>query len=243
MSNAITLANKYPEKRIVIHIVDLKGTIALDKILNLLVETKNLYLELYNIEDLLTISSQLSIRECPNKKIFYHHPVTTFNMIYFLMQQNVSDIVLGEPIVFNLTEVRKMIPKDSGVIIRANPAEGRPQLYNLIKNVDDGLYHFWVTPQATYLYDNYIDIFDLSDSNEIRESTLITVFQKKEYPHSLRSLCKNVDNDIPCGMFSEEDLRYRLTCKQRCIQGTCHRCKIISDMYLRVKDLTNGKSI
>lgn len=240
LSNAVNTALQYPDKRIVVHIVELEGTIAIEKLLEILTDTPNLYLELYDIEDVLTLTSALKVSG-DSKKIFYHHPATTFNMIYFLMKNNVSDIVLGEPIVFDLSEVRKMVPKSSGVILRVNPVQGRPPLYESIKDEDDGLYHFWAVPQSVRLYDEYIDVFDLNDPNEQREDVLITIFSREEYNHSLNSLCKNIDNQIPCSVFSDEDLRYRLTCRQRCIRGTCHRCRVISDMYLRIKDLQNGK--
>lgn len=244
LSNAINTASQYPDKRIIVHITDIESAdIALDKLLSLLIETSNLFLELYNIQDVITLSSQLLTRHCIERKLFYHHAATSFNMIYFLLKHNVSDIVVGEPIVFDLSEVRKMVPKDSGVILRADPVQGRPILFESIKNVDDGLYHFWALPQSVPFYDNYIDVFDLSDSNKDRESTLITVFKRGEYIHSLASLCRAVENQVPCAMFSEENLRYRVTCKQRCIRDNCHRCRIVADMYLlRMKDNNNVKN-
>lgn len=237
LSNAITTASQYPQKRIVIHIPELnKSSVALDKLLQLLIETPNLYLELYDISDVVNLSAQLLTRKCTDKKIFYHHAATTFNLIYFLLKHNVSDVVIGEPIVFDLPNVRKMVPQNSGIILRVNPIQGRPPLYNSIRNEDDGLCHFWAIPQSIPFYQNYIDLFDLTDNNEERESTLLTVFLRGEYIHSLSSLCVNVDNSVPCAAFTPEDLQYRTICKQKCIMNSCHRCRIITDTYFKLKE-------
>lgn len=241
MSNAVECALKYKNKRFVVHITNLNNAdIALDKMINLLIETPNLYLEVYDLQDLFNLNQQLKLKDYNTPKLFYHYPANTYNMIYYLKNLNVSDIILGEPIVFDLVEVRKVVPKDSGIILRALPAMGRPPMFNSIVAVDDGLCHFWAVPQSIELYENYIDLFDLADADETREATLFAIFARGSYIHGLNSFCNNVDNQVSCDFFSEDDLKYRLTCKQRCMKNQCHRCRIIADMYQRLKDFKDG---
>ena len=121
------------------------------------------------------------------------------------------------------------------VNVRVAPTIGRPDLFNLIKDKDDGLVHFWVLPQHASLFDKYIDVFDILDPEIIREETLVRLYVKGIYNRELKYFIRNGESDMPGHLVDEALMDRRLDCHQICLQGQdrskCHFCYMENALY------------
>lgn len=239
MAEATLYITEHPDKRLIICANSLNSLNAsLPKTVDILINNKNIFIELSNFNDIVSLSNQLKLHGSTVPKIVMGLPVRTYNELHLAAHYAVSDVYLDEPLVFDLFNVRKSYPikdgEDKQLYIRVHPARGRNPVYNDPTLQDSGLCHFWITPQTAHCYENYIDVLDLTDENDIRENMLFQVYSKGEYNHGLRSLCANMTSDLPCDFISEEDVYRRISCQQRCMMPggvKCHYCENLSLMY------------
>lgn len=157
------------------------------------------------------------------RRIMYHYAATTWNLIKILKHYRTSDIIVGEPLVFQSQQLHKL--RRQGFTIRANPHICMNSSF--IPTEENALLHFWVLPQHINLYDSFIDVFELDISNSKQEIELAKLY-RSDYPYALNLLFQN----FQCGEpiygtdISEEFVRRRLNCKQVCQSplGGCHDC-------------------
>lgn len=223
---------KHSEHRVILEIPDVNNMgISLDKLIPLAKENKQIVLDLFKLEDLITVA-KASNKEC---SYMYHYQVTTWALIQILCYYNVSDILLGEPLVFEMDKVRDNI-KSHGINIRVCPHLGR----QITEPVDDGSCHFWILPQHMHLYENVIDVCDLLDNNITREATIVDVYTcGKPYVLPMNLLITNFDREVSGGRITEDLIRGRKNCGQRCMVNgmSCHSC----DIYMRLAEAVKRK--
>lgn len=233
LAQAINILENNKTQKVIIEVLALDEKLTLEKITDLLKEYSNLYFDFYDMTDFLNACNSNRSKS----RFMYHYPANTFNMLYFLSQLPVSDITIGEPLVFNLKFVKAQMDKQKRKInIRVNPVIGRPDLFNQISEKDNGFKHFWILPQYVKLYDEYIDVLDLYDENAVREEALVRVFTKGVYTRELKYFLRNCDTVVR-GFFIDEDfVNRRMNCNQVCMQDRCHWCQAYENLYLALKD-------
>lgn len=231
IGSAATYAEEHPNQRIIVEVKSLVNLedvrIGIDKLLSLIKENKNLYMDFYDLNDL-KLFSQVSEK---NKHYMYHYPATSWNMVSLLKEFNVSDITLGEPLVFQYDNILNYIKKEFEVNIRINPTLGQPKL--LKDTADRGIHHFWILPQHLHLFEEVFDVCDLTDSNLAREKSIVEVYLSK-YDYILPLSALFGFNTPIWGKFIEEDLMWkRSACGQTCMisKNKCHYCDMIEEMY------------
>ncbi len=197
----------------------------LEKLKNL-IEENNLIIDCYKLEDYVFLA-----RNLPPQKVMYHFPITTYNDLYYVLYFHPYAIMLGEPLTFSLPKVRKTIeyytPADLTMPqIRVHPAIGRPNDWNFILDDDNGLRHFWITPQTLPVYEPYVDVLDLYDTDVRREQALVDVYSQEQYMLPISTLVKHCESSLPCGFISAEFANRRLECGQSCMTSpyACHYC-------------------
>lgn len=159
------------------------------------------------------------------RRIMYHYPATTWAMVKICTYYKATDIMVGEPLVFQCDQLRKL--RYDGFKIRANPHIGiNPAL---AETGEDSINHFWVLPQHMYIYDDYIDVFELDETDARKEKSLIDLYSDY-YPYDIRLLISNYNcpEDIFGTNITEEFISRRLNCGQRCMlpYSSCHYCFI-----------------
>ena len=157
------------------------------------------------------------------RHIMYHYPATTWAMVKICTYYKATDIMVGEPLVFQCDQLRYL--RNLGFKIRANPHIGMN--YALAQTGEDGLNHFWVLPQHMPLYDDYIDVFELDETDAQKEKSLINLYMS-DFPYDLNLLIANYNcSEIIFGSnITEEYVKHRFNCGQRCLlpNGGCHFC-------------------
>lgn len=237
LARAISFIDKHPDTKVIIEVLNLHDDNSLSKeqIYGLAQEYPNMYFDFYSIDDLLEVCDG-------SRKWMYHYPANTYNMFYFLSHIPVSDITIGEPLVFDLITLKQAREQlDNKFNIRVAPAIGRPELFNFIKDWDDGLKHFWVLPQHKELYNEFFDVIDILEPNTVREETLVKLFTKGVYNSEMRYYLRNGESSILAEYIDDDFVQRRLNCRQVCMQGErsykCHFCQAQAELFAKLREV------
>lgn len=230
---ALTYATEHKDKRIIVEVPSLTANKipSVEKLFKLQQETENLILDFYELQDLAKYSKTTGSRH-----IMYHYPAVTWAMIQILMYYKVSDIYIGEPLVFDLPAVGEYI-KDRGVIVRVCPHRVKTEFTKNIET-DLGIRHFFILPQDAAWYEKYIDVLELVDHNVVREEALVNTYTAdKPYVHALDYLIENIGSELPAGVVDERWRNRRLRCQQKCLKDPkeCDFCLKHMNLFEAVK--------
>lgn len=219
MNEAIDYSTAHKDKKIIIEIYNLNQDKMpkVDTLLSLQQQT-NFFYDFFDFSDFI---NYCKITECRN--IMYHYPATTWAMVKICTYYKVKDIMVGEPLVFQCNQLAYL--RQQGFTIRANPHIGMN--YALAETGENGLNHFWVLPQHLYLYNNYIDVFELDITDANKEKSLINLYTN-DYNYDLKLLISNYNcpESIFGANITEDFVKHRLNCGQRCLtpSSSCHYC-------------------
>ena len=240
LGQALEALEKYPDKIIIIEILDLEHSqVAYDKIKGLITENPNIVIDCYKMRDYIVMSEDPAFT-----KVMYHYPVNTYNDLWRVLYYKPWAISIAEPLTFDMIRVRQAVDRSSNrhVRIRVLPALGRPTEWSHLALVDNGLRHFWVTPETVSEYEGYIDVLDLYDEDEHREEALVKVFHDGFYLMPLGSLVKNLNSSIPANMFDITFIQKRMNCKQVCMRdpSMCNYCATFENIAQLTRPKTDS---
>lgn len=224
---AINFSQEHPNHRIILEISSLEDCgVPIKKLNKLLSENTQLYLDFFNLSDLMLWQEQAAEKG----RYMYHHPVSLWSVITVLCHLQVSDILLGEPLVFQMKEVSLYIKKlYPNIKLRFCPHIGQPVI---AQNITNELNHFWVLPQHLYLYEDIIDVCDIFEKNKVRESALVDLYIKQgDYEGPFDILIENSSVNILSSYIPRELAVRRMNCGQKCMMNAegCHTC----DLYIK----------
>lgn len=179
----------------------------------------------------------------PGVRYMYHYPISDYNILQLVLEYDVTDIYLAEPLAFDVEELAARF-NFHDKILRVHPAQ--PFTTAAYQDLPGShINHFWILPQHAHLYHS-IDIFELTDDNIEREATLVNVYTRDQfYVGPLDALVKdiNLDTHMTAGYVNEHWAKKRRDCHQRCLSDPdcCHYCMAEADTYY-VLDKYNNKS-
>lgn len=228
LTNAIDFSKAHREKRIIIVIPPNKD---LNKLFNLHKENNNIVFSFVNLGDLINYAEKYSNIE--DRHYMLEQPVISWNMVSILKYNLVSDIIIAEPLTFQMNDVAKNI-KNEGINVRVNPILGRHKL-----SKDSPMNHFFILPQYAKEYEDYIDVLELN------KDVLCDIYiERKEYKNNLRYLINNFDLDLPPSAIDNRFISSRLNCNQRCVMSpsNCHYCYNIGELYTKIRKIENNKN-
>ena len=240
LNDAIEFATTYPNKRIIVTIHSLaeEKVPAIEKLFNIHKEIPNLYYEFKILQDLIRYSKAYQEQIKEDRHVMFAQPVISWAMVMILRYYMVSDILIAEPLTFNMPDVMKGI-KNEGIAVRVNPTLSKHILAT--ENTEDScMNHFWVPPEYVHLYEQYVDTMELcQDANESnREETLLRLYAvDKSYKSELRFLIKNFDISMRTAYLDTTFFTRRMNCGQRCLisKNNCHFCSALPRLYTKIK--------
>lgn len=247
LNAAIEYLMNHSTKTIIIEILDLHEeknghTVcpSIEKMIALQKENPNIIYDFYALNDLEEYVNSGGKEN--NLSYMYHFPVSTWGMVRVLLTYKVSDIVLGEPLMFMAKEVNAYIKPYART--RVYPHKGQPSIAVPLEEMP-AINHFFALPQHMGMYEEYIDVFDLLDDNIVRETALIDIYTKDSYNFSLHYLIPSITSNISGAYITEELVERRMNCKQRCIMDPngCHYCEMIEKMYEYYKKINEQGNI
>lgn len=235
LSLAVTYATENPDKRIIIEIpANADKLPSIEKLSKLQESTPNITYEFYELQDLIKYNKATNC----GRSYMYHYPITTWAMIQILKFHKVSDILLGEPLLFCLDDIFNYV-KEQNIKIRACPHKVRN---NLLKDIptDIGIRHFFVLPQHVHLYEEYIDVLEISDEDDVRERGLIQTYTSgNPYLFPLNLLIENIGTSNPPDFIDNKWVHKRIYCQQKCIKSPteCDYCNKHMKLFEAVKSI------
>lgn len=245
LSLAIDQLNEKLDHIAIIEILDVNvGNLIPEEIHNLALTYDRMYFDFYSLSDFKMVA-----KAYPEQRYMYHYPITNWiDLNYLLHFDGLHAITIGEPLIFDLAKVKKLITRSrQNIQLRAWPTIGRPSIYQDYPG-NSGICHFWVLPQHAHIYDPYIDIMDIIDEDIERESVLCKYyFNTQPWVLRIEDFIKHLDTKIIGNYVLDEWVEKRLNCGQRCFMPspTCHYCENQNDMYNLVKahpELVNNKT-
>ena len=163
-----------------------------------------------------------------NIKFFYGIPINSFYDLKALVDYGCYYIKIDAPLTHMLDKV-----KQYNIKIRMTP---NIAYYGYIPR-KDGIVGFWVRPEDTKLYDNYIDIFEFEDCDIKKEQALYRIYaEQKEWMGDLNNLITNLNYSSDNLLIPSYVATSKITCGQRCLKGyNCHICHRGLDIANREK--------
>lgn len=233
LDNAILYAQDYPERIIIIEILNLaQSNISTKRLQEFASELSNLVYDCYLMED------YIFLHQHNFEHIMYHYPITTYNELWAILQLSPYGVVIGEPLTFELSTVRKILDQQNTYVqLRVVPHIGRPSAWAHLRDQDNGIKHFWIAPQMLHIYEPYVDVLELYDAKVERENALVNIYHKGDYTFGLNSLLRNCESEILCPMITEGISQKRINCGQRCMRlpSNCHYCDRMEDVIKLTK--------
>lgn len=237
LTAAIEYANANPDKRAIVEHKDIKkgdkAYLPYEKMYELQAEINNLYYDFYDFAECREYAKYSMAQPYAICHYMFHAEATNWGLVQILLYYHVSDITVGEPLVFQCTNLAAL--KEKGVTIRVKPHQ--PAALVDIKN-DSGIKHFWVLPQHVTAYEPYIDVFDLITPNHKTEELLIKFYSRNTYEGPLKDVFINMKSEYAAGLIDEKWLNRRFNCGQRCMEipSKCSHCDQMLKYYDLIKD-------
>ncbi len=150
-------------------------------------------------------------------KFYWAYPITSFYELRGCLYLGVYEVLLGAPLYFDLSEVKKY-----GVPIR------------LVANVcfdgyiprPNGVCGTYVRPEDVPAYESYVDILEFDTDDIKKEAVLLKVYQEdKNWPGNLNLILTNLGENVDNRAIPEQFGQARTQCRQNCQRnGNCKLC-------------------
>ena len=169
-----------------------------------------------------------------NIKFFWKYPVTTFYDLRALKEFGVSQVLIGAPLFFSMDRIKKF-----NIPIRIIPNT----CFETNIPRENGVCGTWVRPQDTYLYEDYVYMFEFKAEHLKQYTTLYEIYaEKQEYIHNMNILFPGFNYSILAISIPTELPESRLNCGQVCAEGRCALCtkaftlgNLIQDRFVESK--------
>ena len=159
--------------------------------------------------------------ECELRKIafYYKYPATTLFEVKGLKDLGVCYILVGTPLMFDLKTV-----SNYKVPLRAIPNLA----YEPYIEHQNGLIGGWVRPEDIEVYGEYIDVFEFYAPKALdKEKALFHIYAEKGcWNGNLNLLIDYLNLDLDNRLIYDKEnfAKRRISCKQKCLTGTCFFC-------------------
>lgn len=193
---------------------------------------KKIYQEHEKIKIKIYLSDYDEVREL-GIPFFFQDFCTKIDQIYGFINRGVCDVYITENLGFNLVEIGDYCHKNN-VEVRVYP--NISQYTTSEKKYIPDVCKFFIRPEDTYLYEDYVDIFEFNVAND-RLSTLFEIYKNKQWLGDLKDIIGGIGSSIPntglVPFFGEQ----RIKCEHKCMLGKCNLCLY---MLQAAKDLTKA---
>lgn len=155
-------------------------------------------------------------------RAFLAIPATTWELVQTLLYYQVTDIVIGEPLIFDTEALGRL--RSKGVNIRIVPHKPQPSF-----PTDHFARHHFLLPQHVALYESTADTLDFYTDDNVAQLYL----RDKSFGGTLDAIF-GVQCNLPATMIGEDFVKRRLNCGQACAKNPdgCHFCARYIDLAM-----------
>lgn len=231
----------YPDKRIVLDVMDVEGFIKNNLAPYTLKHLKDKY-NLHNWairfpvshNDILTVEKYLkAIQDIVIFPYFYLAPVETFEQLDRFLHMNVTDIYITNALAFDLQRVKEK--RDSFETV-AN-IRIYPNICQSYWADEQSVRTFFVRPEDVDYYEPYVDIFEIyAETRQQKQmaSIYFDIYKSKSWLGDLKEYLINCNYSITNEYLPKNFGEYRLKCRKKCVITSqcdfCNQCQRLSDM-------------
>lgn len=180
-----------------------------------------------------TISDQLK-REYPKINLFFETQANTWDIFIGLVKYGVTDIYITEGLGFELDKISK-IAKENNIQIRTFPNVAQTGWTD-----NDDVSKFWIRPEDTPIYEQYIDVYEFWDSSKFNIYYKIYKEDKKWFGN-LKEIIIDLKENLDSRFLIPEFAQKRFRCGRRCLKGD--NCKICYEIIKLSKSLEEANLI
>lgn len=166
----------------------------------------------------------LNDNEIPFMFIDFPH---TLEQVWAMAEMGAKEIYITEELGFHLKEFQS-IRENFGVLFRVFPdvaqcSRGTSDLVPAIKK-------FWIRPEDTEIYEDYVDVFELFKIDS-KLSVTYEIYKQRQWSGPIENLISSwdkqpLDNLTIAPYFGT----WRLDCKKKCLLGKCNLCDRIYEL-------------
>lgn len=149
--------------------------------------------------------------------VFIQEMAGTWGQLYEMISLGMSEVYIGGDLAFQLDKVAKVL-KPLGIKVRC--------MGNILEKGTgiDPLKSFFIRPNDVNLYEQYIDIIEISSSTADKSAVILDAYKKQDWFGNLSEIIPGVDVDNRC-LTSLTGLR-KTVCGRSCLYGgPCHVCE------------------
>jgi hypothetical protein len=217
-----TLVKGTKIKRVIVNLLD----IDLEKIPTVITYIAVLIHDGYNVTAKIRDDENIINLFKDNKiPFFFDKFATNFEMAYGMAKSGVSDIYAVEELGFRM-EMLSYLKEKFGVKIRVFPNMAQSARKSAIPSIQ----RFWIRPEDTELYEDYVDVFEFISDDPSRLSVVYEIYKQRQWLGNLNDLILDFQEPIvPNTGIDPEFGLARLNCGKKCLVERCFVCpRIIS---------------
>lgn len=172
------------------------------------------------------------LEKYPDAKFFFTFCCSNWDTFYILKNIKVTDIYIDAGLGFELDKLAPLA-HEANMQIRAFP--------NIAKSFWDDipdLQKFWIRPEDTELYEDYIDVYEFAYANYEQQKVYYEIyFKDKKWYGDLKEIIFDLKDSLNSTTLLPNFAERRIKCGRRCMKGgTCQMCKVISDLAKTLKE-------
>lgn len=151
-----------------------------------------------------------------------------YGAVYGSIEKGAKELYIVEDLGFDLKELQEVRNKYK-VKLRVFPDIGQTDA--AFKNVVPALAKFWIRPEDTELYEQYVDVFEFYNHSD-RLSVVYEIYKKRQWKGEVGQLINDcnlkIDNTTIAPYFGQ----HRISCKRKCLidKGYCNMCFQIQNL-------------
>lgn len=175
------------------------------------------------------------IEKYPDAKFYFSFMCADWDTFLVMKKYKVTDIYIGEGLGFELDKVSPAA-HEAGMQVRAFPNIAQASWSDTLD-----LQKFWIRPEDTILYEEYIDIYEFAYDNYEQQKVYYDIyFNDKKWFGDLKEIIFGLKDSLDSTCLLPRFAEKRIRCGRSCMKGgSCQMCKVIVELAktLGEKDL------
>lgn len=157
---------------------------------------------------------------------------TDFGSLYSAIKAGAKEAYIAEDICFDLVELQRA---RKHLKLRVFPDIAQTN-YNYKKDIPN-LTKFFIRPEDTEVYEDYIDVFEFYHTND-RLSVIYEIYKNRRWLGNINQIIDNCDLDLDNTTIAPYFAPHRLNCRRRCLidESYCNMCYQIANLGEKFED-------
>lgn len=163
-----------------------------------------------------------------NCKFYFNTKIVDWDTLLFYLDYGVTDVFITEAMGFELENIASIVHKYNAQI------RVFPNVAQAAKKQTDGLLKFWIRPEDTDFYNNYVDVYEFYYDSYEKQLIYYDIYENdKKWSGDLQEIIIGLDKNINNTKLVPRFAYKRVRCNRKCMKGS--ECQICYHIY----DLTN----